>query len=140
MRRLTTACTRPATARMSCARLKAPAVMRRRVEPALGAELLMKEVNRTKYLLILMGTCLLAWPPSFDTAALGQQPAPKSQPPRPDCAQPYAKLESSEWSGRVMRHALSAGLNGGSAKQGLTYKWEVSPGTITSGQGGPSLT
>lgn len=39
-----------------------------------------------------------------------------------------------------MHHVLSGGLEGVAGKTGLTYKWTLSPGTITSGQGTQSVT
>jgi hypothetical protein len=64
----------------------------------------------------------------------------QEQGARSRCPKPYAKIESSRWAGKTMYHVLSGGLEGVADKPGLTYKWSISPGTITSGQGTPSVT
>lgn len=58
-----------------------------------------------------------------------------------DCPQLNSNIMATEWAGRTVRHKLSAVLTGSTLpKRELTYKWKVSPGKITSGQGTHSIT
>ncbi len=56
------------------------------------------------------------------------------------CPAPFIDVDSSKWVGKQMRHILSATFPKGTDKQKLSYKWTISPGTITSGQGCSSIT
>lgn len=103
----------------------------------------LKGLGGVKSLLALGAACLTlslfssaGFPPAPALAA-AQQP----QSPPSDCPQLNSNIASTEWIGRTVRHTLSAGLTGGTLpKRELTYRWKVSPGKITSGQGTHSIT
>lgn len=91
--------------------------------------------------LTLILTCLSLVVLSFVAPSPRQSSAAQTQSPPPDCPQLNSNIVATEWIGRTVHHKLSAGLTGGTPpKRALTYRWIVSPGKITDGQGTRSIT
>lgn len=83
----------------------------------------------------LVGACL--WLVSAAVPASQYQRAEaQTQSPSADCPRMSSNIVATEWIGRTVRHVLSARLTGGTLpERELIYKWKISPGKITSGQG-----
>jgi len=96
-----------------------------------------KAEGAAKFLFMPLLTCLSLYLFPFAASSSRQSSAvTQTQSPPSDCPQLYSRIESSQWVGRTVHHTLSAGLTGGTPpKLEITYKWKVTPGTITSGQG-----
>jgi hypothetical protein len=99
----------------------------------------LEATNDAKLLFTLGVICLCLFLVTF--SSVHSPAAAQTQSPPADCPRPYSRIESSQWVGRTVHHTLSAGLTGGDPpRREITYKWKVSPGKITSGQGSHSIT
>lgn len=103
-------------------------------------------MNQSKLFLQVAAAILLVIPlmvarPPFVQKSPQRQDSP-DQHPQSACPKLYAHLDFSKfkWVDKRIHHVISASLKGGPATRKLTYKWAITPGTITNGQGGPSIT